>query len=162
HRPRRDLKAPDSDYDFDLPPFWKEGPHFALFVGLTDGEDTFDLQRKIGEMSVLIHDANDVVRLQSPDEADYERWCEAFLAESADRFGPAVRFLSDDKVRSQIAATLRRHFSQVPTSERILRNWTKMAGFAPAILMSRKGPVGREELLGLVEEAAREVAGEVM
>ena len=162
HRPRSDLKAPNSDYDFDLPPFWQEGSHFALFVGLTDGEDTFDLQRKIGEMSVLIHDASDVVRLQSPDEADYERWCEAFLAESADRLGPPVQSLSDREVRAEIAGTLRRNFSQVPTSERILRNWTKMAGFAPAILMSRKEPVGRDELLRLVDEAAREVAGEVM
>jgi hypothetical protein len=85
-----------------LPPFWKEGPHFALFVGLTEGENTYDLKRKMGEMSVLIHDPKDVVHLESP--------CEAFLTESADHLGSRVQLLSDAELRMRIAPTLRQHF----------------------------------------------------
>jgi hypothetical protein len=92
-----------------LPPLWKEGPHFALFVGLTEGENTYDLKRKMGEMSVLIHDPKDVVHLESPGEAD-EQWCEAFLTESADHLGSRVQLLSDAELRMRIAATLRQHF----------------------------------------------------
>ena len=47
HLPRNDLKNPENDYEhFNLPSFWREGPHFALFVGLTEGADTHDLERK--------------------------------------------------------------------------------------------------------------------
>ncbi|MER8428531.1 BREX system ATP-binding domain-containing protein [Mesorhizobium sp. M1403] len=163
HAPRKDLQKPQSDYEhFDLPPFWKEGPHFTLFVGLTEGEDTHDLKRKMGEMSVLIHDPKDVVHLEPPCESDYEKWCEAFLAESAGRLGPKVQLLADPGLRARIAATLRHHFDHTPISERILRNWTKMAGFAPAVLMSSDGATNSDELVELVDEAARQIAGEIL
>lgn len=163
HTPRVDLKTPTSDYDhFGLPSFWKEGPHFTLFVGLTEGEDTHDLQRKIGDMSVLIHDQSDVTHLTPPNESDYEKWSLAFLAECAERLGHKVHLLSNPAVRSRIAATLRKHFEQTPVAERILRNWTKMAGFAPAVLLSHEREVDADELVEMVEDAAREIAGEML
>jgi hypothetical protein len=163
HAPRDDLKKPDSDYEqYELPPFWKEGPHFALFVGLTEGEDTQDLQRKVGEMSALIHNQNDIVRLEPPNEVEYEKWSLAFLAECADRLGPKVRLLSDPAVRSRIAIKLRHHFEQVRVPERVLRNWTKMAGFAPAVLLSHEREIGADELVDLVDEAAGQISGELL
>jgi hypothetical protein len=164
HKPRSRLRKPDCDfdYDFEIPPFWKEGPHFALFVGLTEGEDTHDLKRKTGEMSVLIHDEGDVVHLQAPNGADYERWCERFLEQAAQRLGPRVTMLSDAGLRARIAATLRHHFDQTPEEERVLRNWTKMAGFAASLLMSREDAVGADELVEFVADAARQLSGEIM
>ena len=163
HAPRDDPEDPDSDYEeFELPPFWKEGPHFALFTGLTEGEDTRDLQHKMGEMSVLIHDPDDVVHLQSPSEEEYEKWSLAFLSECALRLGPKVRQLSDPTVRSRIAATLRQHFEFTPPVDRILRNWTKMVGFAPAVLLSHEKSFGPDELIELVDDAARQVAGTML
>src|SRR5262249_55051966 len=110
HPPRKGLRDPSSDYDgYDFPSFWKEGPHFGLFVGLTEGEDTQDLQRKAGEMSVLIHSPKDVVHLEPPSATDYETWSAAFLAESANRLGPKVELLSDASLRARLAGTLRQH-----------------------------------------------------
>lgn len=162
HRPRADRKAPTCDHDVDLPAFWKEGPHFSLFVGLTDSDDGFDAKRKLSEMSVLIHDAKDVVKLQLPSAAAYEQWCDAFLAQSAERLGPKVTPLLDAGLRSRLAAILRHHFEKTDPSERILRNWTKMVGFAPAVLMSRKGEVSPNQLTELVDEAARQLSGEIL
>jgi hypothetical protein len=163
HRPRKDLRDPPCDYDVSrLPPFWREGPHFGLFVGLTEGEDTQDLTRKAGEMSVLIHSAEDVIQLEPPSPDDYEVWSNAFLAEAAERLGPKAGMLSDPNLRGRIAAVLRKHFEQTPHSERLLRNWTKMAGFPAAVLMSQPGAVTGEELVAMVEDAARQVAGEVL
>ena len=34
-----------NDYNFLVPEFWKTGPHFALFVGLTEGDG---MQRLLG------------------------------------------------------------------------------------------------------------------
>lgn len=162
HRPRTDLRTPTCDHDVDLPAFWREGPHFALLIGLTDSDDGFDAKRKLSEMSVLIHDAKDVVKLQLPSATAYEQWCDAFLTQSAERLGPKVTPLSDPGLRSRLAAILRRHFEKTDASERILRNWTKMAGFAPAVLMSRKGDVLADELVEIVDDGARQLSGEIL
>jgi hypothetical protein len=165
HPPREDLRDPSCDYPHfvsGFPPFWREGPHFGLFVGLTEGEDTQDLRRKAGEMSVLIHSPEDVVELEPPSPADYEAWSAAFLAEAAGRLGPKVGVLADPHLRGRITAVLRQQFEQARGSEKLLRNWTKMVGFPAAVLMSQPRPIQGEELLALVEDAARQVAGEVL
>jgi len=163
HLPRSDLKDPEDDYKyFDLPPFWREGPHFALFVGLTEGADTHDLRRKAGEMSVLIHDESDVVRLAPPDAAAYENWVLEFLGRCAEHLGPRVQILTDLEVRTRIVGTLRHNFEQTPIDERILRNWTKLAGLVPAVLMNQEREIGADELVETVNSAARQVAGETL
>lgn len=163
HAPRSDLPSPACDYDIEMfTPFWREGPHFALFVGLTEGEDTSHLKRKAGDMSVLIHSERDVVHLEPPDPEDYEEWSEAFLAEAAVRLGPKLSLLSDTKLRRRIAYTLRKHFEETPDAEKLLRNWIKLAGFPAAVLLSQPTPIGENELIAIVEEAARQVSGEVL
>lgn len=165
HSPRSDLRDPSSDYDHYVTAFgsfWKEGPHFGLFVGLTEGEDSQDLQRKAGEMSVLIHSQNDVVHLTPPESVDYEAWSSAFLTEAAEQLGPKVDLLSSEALRSRLASVLRQYFDQTPNSEKFLRNWTKMAGFPAAVLLSANGTVGEDELVTIVEEAARQMAGEIL
>lgn len=163
HPPRKDLQDPTCDYDVsDLSPFWREGPHFAMFVGLTEGEDVQDLRRKAGEMSVLIHSPTDVVELEPPSPADYEVWVAAFLDEAAHRLGAKVAVLSNPELRERIAAILRERFEETPDSERVLRNWTKLAGFPAAVLLAQPGRIGIDELLVLVEDAARQVAGGIL
>ena len=163
HPPRPDLQDPRCDYDISaFAPFWREGPHFALFVGLTEGEDTQDLRRKAGEMSVLIHSPEDVLQLELPSPEGYEAWSAAFLAEAAGRLGAKVDVLSDSGLRWRIAGTLRAYFEQSSDCDKPLRNWTKMAGFPAAVLMSQPTPIGGDELVAIVEDAARQVAGEVL
>jgi hypothetical protein len=163
HKPREGLPPPTSDYDhLNLPAYWKEGPHFALFVGLTEGEDTQDLQRKVGEIGVLIQDKDDVVHLSPPTASDYDNWSLGLLRECAERLGPRVRLLSDPTVRSRIAEVLREHFDQTPEGERILRNWTKLAGFPAAILLAKGSSLSADELVAAVEDAARQVSREVL
>lgn len=162
HRPRTDVAEPPCDHDIsDLPPFWREGPHFALFVGLTEGEWHERSQQDAADMSVLIHSPEDVARLEAPSPKAYEAWSEAFLAEAAQRLGPKVISLSDAALRHRIARTLRERFEEIPGAERLLRNWTKLAGFPAAVLMSQPREIRGEELVSIVDAAAREVAGEV-
>lgn len=163
HPPRKDLHDPKCDYDMTgVPPFWREGPHFGLFVGLTEGEDTQDLQRKAGEMSVLIHSPDEVVHLAPPSAADYEAWAIQFLTEASNHLGPKVDLLSDPDLCAQIAAVLRARFEQIPDTEKLLRNWTKMAGLPAAVLLSQSAAVGHNELLAIIDDAAKQISGEVM
>lgn len=161
HPPRKDLKDPNCDYDMSgVPPFWREGPHFGLFVGLTEGEDTQDLKRKAGEMSVLIHSPDEIVHLAPPSAADYEEWAIRFLTEASNHLGPKVNLLSDPNLCAQIAAILRERFEQTPDNEKLLRNWTKMAGLPAAVLLSQPTAVGHNELLAIIDDAAKQISGE--
>lgn len=160
--PLKGVRRPHCDFEVELPAFWKEGPHFSLFVALTEGEDTRDLERKMGEMSVLIHDQQQVHHLAAPSPREYETWCRNFLDQSAQRLGPAVELLSRAELRARVASTLRRHFEATAPEEMVLRNWTKMAGFAPAVLMARPGKVEADELVEIVDAAAAQIAGSMM
>jgi len=60
--------------------------------------------------------------------------------------------------RSNTTPALRVH----ATVDRILRNWTKMVGFAPAVLLSHEKSFGPDELIELVDDAARQVAGTML
>ena len=163
HPPRNDLRDPECDYDVSaLPPFWREGPHFGLFVGLTDSDDIYNLKRKTGEMSVLIHSPDDIVHLKPPSADDYEKWVSAFLVETANRLGPKVGVLADRDLQIRIASVLHNQFEQTPDSEKLLRNWTKMAGLPAAVLLSQPTVSDGDELIEIIEAAAREVAGEIL
>ena len=163
HPPRKDHQDPNCDYDMTtVPPFWREGPHFGLFVGLTEGEDTQDLTRKTGEMSVLIPSPDEVIHLAPPSAADYEIWANRFLTEASSHLGPKVDLLLDPDLCAQIAAVLRKRFEQIPDTEKLLRNWTKMAGLPAAVLLSQSAAVGHKELLAIIDDAAKQISGEVM
>jgi hypothetical protein len=60
------------------------------------------------------------------------------------------------------SATLRQHFDRTPLSERILRNWTKKTGFGRSVSMSREDVIKGEDLVELVDEAARQISGEIL
>ena len=57
---------------------------------------------------------------------------------------------------------LRERFEQIPDTEKLLRNWTKMAGLPAAVLLSQSAAVGHNELLAIIDDAAKQISGEVM
>ena len=81
---------------------------------MTEGEDTQDLTRKTGEMSVLIPSPDEVIHLAPPSAADYEIWANRFLTEASSHLGPKVDLLLDPDLCAQIAAVLRKRFEQIP------------------------------------------------
>lgn len=108
----------------------------------------------------MFHSEGDVAHLKPPNATDYEVWTSAFLGESARRLGLKVNILSEPGLQQRIARVLRIQFEQTPESERLLRNWTKMAGFPAAVLLSQAGSIAGNELVAIVENAAREISGE--
>ena len=132
-----------------------------MFVGLTEGEDAEGLAKKTGEMAALIHKKDEVARLTPPRSADYEEWANRFLEEAAAHLGPKVSLLLDDSLRSRIATILRTQYAATPRSERLLRNWTKMAGLPASVLLSSAESMEPDELLAIVDTAAQQISGEV-
>ncbi len=161
HPARDDLAEPLCDYDLSgVPPFWREGPHFALIVGLTYGEDAAELRGDAGTIGAMIHSKEDIAHIDPPTADAYESWALDFLSESATRLGPRVGLLGDQELRKALAGCLRQGYATTSRDESPLRLWTKLAALPSAILMSQV-EVSAEVLLDFTQRAIDEVAGNV-
>ena len=186
--PDHGIKKPGNDHrQFDrlIPQYWKHGPHFALFVGITEeqrysDDDEFSMidvlmgrqragsRHRIGnwrrnvrdELDVLTRQKEDVEELHPPSAPDYAKWVETFLAQCAQHLGPQVGLLSDPEVLGKVAGKCREEFEKVPKSECVFRNWTRLAGFVPALLLRQGGDMEVEALVEAVEQAGLGLAGE--
>lgn len=155
HRPSFDLTEPTCDYDIsNFPRFWLEGPHFALFIGLTESYNEYEVNSKAKELSVLIPSESEIQHLSPPDVEAFRQWSNVFLLNAAEHLGDRLSMLRDPSFVEQITNNLCSHYTKEPESEKILRNWTKLVGLPIAILLSRRDSVNQTELIPLIEEAA--------
>ncbi len=149
HRPvPRDTPPRRNDHDIAIPEFWKTGPHFALFVGLTEGDTFTNPSIPLREACVFLHAEEDRVMLKPPAPAAYRGWCDGFLEQCARHLGP-MPVLGDPKQRARVVEVLGDAFAEMAPADRVLRVWIKLAALVPAILLC-----GR---IGEVEDLAAEL-----
>jgi hypothetical protein len=147
-----------NEHGFVLPRYWEEGPHFALFVGLTEGDTFSDSSIPLREACVFLHDESDRVRLSPPSVEQYKSWCESFLAASYRHLGHRVQCLADIDSRRLIADVLSSAFDEVDPTERVLRLWIKLANLAPSVLLSHKAS-SVDELAEVLSKSASKASG---
>ena len=158
HPPRNDLSYPADDFKhFNLPYFWREGPHFALFLGLTESIADHR-ERTLPILRLLTQRKSDGHRLSPPDADSYKLWLLEFLNNATNRLGSRMHVLRNVETRERLADTLRYSFRRVPRRDLVLREWTKLAGLIPAILMSSERDIGADELVNLIAIAAKQVS----
>ena len=150
HRPVLNDTPPERNgHEIVIPEFWKSGPHFSLFVGLTEGDIFGDPDMALREACVFLHTETDRVMLKAPQPAAYRDWCDDFFQHCARHLGP-MPLLGDATDRARIVKVLGDAFAELSPVERILRVWIKLAALAPAILMC-----GRVETAERLEEELR-------
>lgn len=159
------LDVPDEPYinehGFDLPRYWKEGPHMGLFVGLTEGNTFTNPHLPLREACVFLHRPQDRIRLYPPTPEQYEAWCVRFF-ESFHRYRPeSTAFLSTDGQRRALAARLRAEFEALPEEDRVIRTWVKLASLVPSMVLSGRA-CDFEELGCQLQEAARKISSHVL
>jgi hypothetical protein len=147
-----------NEHGIRLPHYWSKGPHFGLAVGLTEGGIFSDPSVPLREACVFLHSEADRIRLEPPASEAYERWCRDLLEASARHLDASASMLGDPVARGAIAHVLGEEFSLVPKSERVLRNWIKLANLAPSILLAQ-GERTVDDLCKLVRGAARKAMG---
>lgn len=156
HQPvPRDAPPRRNDHDLLVPEFWKSGPHFALFVGLTEGDTFVDPSVPLRDACVFLHKEEDRIMLKPPAPAAYRGWCDTFFEQCARHLGP-MPVLSDAGERAQIVDVLGKAFAELSPADRVLRVWIKLAALAPAILLcGRVSTVDalRDELQAACNEA---------
>jgi len=135
HKPiPRDKPPARNDHYIEIPEFWKTGPHFALFVGLTEGDTFVDSSLPLRDACVFLHEESDRVVLKPPAPAAYRAWCDGFFTQCARHLAP-MPVLGVASDRTRIVDVLVDAFATLKPEDRVLRVWVKLAALAPAILM---------------------------
>ncbi|MBW2118204.1 MAG: DUF2791 family P-loop domain-containing protein [Deltaproteobacteria bacterium] len=162
HRPLLTQDAPvPNDHSQVLPEFWNTGPHFALFVGLTEGDIFSDPTLSLRDACVFLHDDGDRITLHPPSSEEYKNWCLKFLTAFYNYYPDATALLAPSRNRERLSTLLCQEFEAIPEEERLLRIWIKLASLVPSILLSRNA-ASIEELESLVRKSVRESTGYVL
>ena len=146
---------------FRLPQYWREGPHFALVVALTEGDTFSDASADLRDACVFLRDELDYVRLETPTRDDYYRWCLGFLEQFEHHYPEEASILRDGSGQRRFAEILSEEFERQPHGEQTVRLWTKMGSFVASLLLA--GAVRTtDELEERLRSVARTAAGEIM
>jgi hypothetical protein len=124
-----------NDHGVAVPTFWKEGPHFGLLVGLTDGTSILPGQ-EIRDECVFLHNESDRIQLTPPSAIDYARWCEIYFEMAHQQYPSQTRALSEPTDRRTLSELLRNAYEKTDRENRVLRNWIKLASLAPCMALA--------------------------
>jgi hypothetical protein len=161
HPPVADDPPPlQNDHGFDLPKFWKEGPHFGVAVGLTEGSTFSDDSIPLREACAFLHTKSDADFLAPPVPKHYEEWLGQFFG-LVHTHCTGAELLADHDNRRILSQALIKEFEKLPARERVMRLWVKLACLVPSIIMAN-GAEDIEDLRSLTARAAREVAGKAL
>lgn len=162
HLPLTDGDKPISnDFDFILPEYWSTGPHFSLFVGLTEGDIFSDPTLTLRDACVFLHSDDDRLNLHAPSPKDYEMWCVRFFNEFHQNHPESTQIISKHESRKEIASVLRKEFEKLHEHDRLLRIWVKLASLVPSILLARNAR-SKEELIQTIQKSAKKATGYVL
>ena len=136
HTPELDDDAPTpNDHGMLIPPYWNEGPHFALFVGLTQPDTFLDSELSLREACVFLRKEDDRIILANPSREEYAKWCDLFLERFNNFYPLETRLISSAKIRKKIVECLADAYPSSPDGI-TLRNFIKLASLVPCILLS--------------------------
>jgi hypothetical protein len=118
-----------NEHGYVLPQYWKQGPHFGLYVGLTP---SFGIP-ETREECTFIRSPDDVILTQSPQPKEFQDWTEKLL-EMFHQYCPEdAEVFSKPERRKRVAKALASSYSEERDSSTPLRNWIKLGGLACSI-----------------------------
>jgi hypothetical protein len=150
-----------NEHGYQLPRYWREGPHFGVVVGLTEGNIFADQTLPIRDACVFLHRESDRIRLKPPRPVQYEHWCSEFLLEFHRHYPECTEMIGSPEARTRVAKLLATEFRDQADGERTLRLWIKLASLVPSVLLARSVQT-LDQLEAVVKRAAREASGQIL
>jgi len=147
-----------NDHGFQFPEYWDTGPHFGLYVGLTEGATFEDDSLSLREACVFLHSPEDMIRLSEPRETDYHSWVLQLLTFFYNHYPEKSMLLASETARQKVADSLAEKFAENINSDCVIRTWVKLACLAPCIVLADNA-TSIDELIGLLQTAASELTG---
>lgn len=142
-----------NEHGYELPAFWKDGPYFGLYAGLTPG----DAIPETREECTFIRSTKDVILTHSPKPKDYLEWAVNLFSMFHKYCPEDAELFSEDERRQRIAKALSGIFTEHRTATTPLRNWIKLAGLACSIPLVRRD-CGEKELIQCLADTGSAIA----
>ncbi|BCG47914.1 hypothetical protein GEOBRER4_n2765 [Citrifermentans bremense] len=146
-----------NDHGFELPRYWESGPHFALYIGLTEADTFAHSFLSLRDACAFLHNERDMVLLHPPTPEDYQMWCYS-LYERMHRHYPTQMALLEAKENiRKISEVLRQEFES-HRENAVMRTWVKLACLIPAVLFADRTRTV-EDVVAIVTKAVNELLG---
>ena len=158
HLPLQDGDPALNDHGYQLPEYWNTGPHFGLYIGLTEGETFEDDSLSLRDACVFLHNPEDRIVLSEPSENDFKDWTFNLLTDFHTHYPEKSALLAQESARRDVAGVLAEEFATNIHSDCVVRTWVKLACLAPSILLSENAD-SVEELINHLQSAASELTG---
>jgi len=147
-----------NDFGHEFPEFWNNGPHFGLYVGLTEG-DTFEYAYdSLKDACVFLHEQEDQVTLGVPSRVEYETWCLNLLTNFHEHYPEKTELLASKSDRQAIAEALGDLFEENEDSELVIRIWVKLACLVPSVILARHAE-SVDHIVEIIQNTVNELTG---
>lgn len=161
HLPFGDGSPILNDHDYDFPKFWNNGPHFGLYIGLTEG-DTFEFDySSLKDACVFLHEQEDQVTLDSPSRDEYQEWCLKLLTNFHDHYPEKTELLASPGDREKITEALADQFEDNVDNNLVIRIWVKLACLVPSVILAQAAE-SVEDIISIIQKAVKELSGGLM
>lgn len=158
HLPLQDGAPVLNDHGHQLPEYWSSGPHFGLYVGLTEGQTFEDDSLSLRDACVFLHNPEDRVSLVAPSKEDFREWTLNLLNAFSLHYPGKSVLIASEQARQEVADALAEKFQTTTDSTCVVRTWVKIACLAPSILFSENAET-LDELIGHLQATASELTG---
>jgi hypothetical protein len=161
HLPNPDDDDPAmNDHGMPVPSYWNHGPHFALFVGLTEADTFLDQSLSLREACLFLRTDEDRIMLANPSRADYAQWCDLFLKKFCSFYPLETKLIGTDRLRARVVDCLAENYAA--SQEGVaLRNMIKLASLVPCMLLSRP-EITFEELISHLKSIMGDYLGNAL
>jgi len=161
HKPYPDDDLPAlNEHGLALPHYWNSGPHFGLFVGLTEADTFTDEAMSLRDACVFLRTEEDRIRLFNPSKKEYRDWCDSFLKRFGEVYPLKAALLEPKKNRIQIVNCLEDAYPSSADGV-TLRNLLKLASLVPCILLSHP-EISLEELIEHIRNTTADYFGNAL
>ncbi len=150
-----------NDHGYDFPKFWDNGPHFGLYVGLTEGNTFEYAYDSLREACVFLHSEGDQITLAVPSRDDYEEWCLNLLTHFHDHYPEKTELFSSLNARKKIAKVLADEFESNEDNDLVIRIWVKLACLVPSVVLAH-GAESVDDIITIIQDAVVELSGGFM
>ncbi len=147
-----------NDHGYEFPKFWNYGPHFSLFVGLTEGNIFEDGSLSLRDACVFLHTEEDQITLEPPTRDKYEKWCLNLLTDFHKHYPEKTKLISSKKARVTIAGVLGDEFEMNRDNDMVIRIWVKLACLVPSAVLACEAE-SVDDIISIIQKAVRELSG---
>ena len=147
-----------NDHGYEFPEYWNNGPHFSLYVGLTEGNIFEDETLSLRDACVFLHSEEDQITLKPPTRDEYENWCLNLLTNFHKHYPEKTKLLSSEEARMTIAGVLGDEFEENQDNDMVIRIWVKLACLVPSVIFARRAE-SVDDIISIIQKAVGELSG---